>query len=126
MEHGTTILLVDDYIVYHNQGLSIDIKRVQTLYEHHISYTRCTVAGDGVHLTAQILLNFVLNIDLIGVCEVLGGIVTENVNLLVIFCRECGGVQFDVSLLFTVLQTHADWVEVWHVNVDRSGKLRHL
>ena len=126
MKHRTTVLLVNNHVIDHHQRLGIDVQGVQTLYEHHVANTGSTITGDAIHLTAQVLLDFVLDIDNIGVGKVVGAIVVEDVNLFLVFSRERGGVQFYLALLFAGLQSHADWVEVRHVDIDRRGKLRHL
>ena len=126
MKHCTTVLLLDNHVIDYNQRLCVDVQGVQTLNEHHVTNTRGAVTGDAVHLGTKILLNLILDVDRIGIGEILSAIVIENIDFLIVFSRECYGIQLGISLLFASLKSHSYGIEVWHGNIYRRSKRWHI
>ena len=88
MQHGTSVLLINDNTIDHNERLCVDIQRVESLNEHHAADAGHTTALLGVHHCAKLLLHLFLDVHGIGVLEVAGSKVVQNVGLSLILAAE--------------------------------------
>ena len=126
VEQLTAVLLLDDDIVDHNEGLCVGVQRVQTLNEHHATHARRAVAADGVYLTAQLLLDFLLDVKGVGIGEVGHRAVATVVGRCGVFGIEEGAEEFNILLLLAFLQADAHGVVVGSRHHDRRAEHRHL
>ena len=129
VQHGTAVLLINDNAIDHNERLSVDIQRVESLNEHHAADAWRTTALLGVHHCAKLLLYLFLDVHGIGVLEVAGSKVVQYVGLSLILATECCGIQARLFLLLVIEQTLPDRIVVRRSNVNgrsKHGYLQHI
>ena len=122
VQQRTVVLLVDNHTIDDDERLSIHIERVQTLYEHDVTDARGTVSCHRIDLSTQLLLDFILDVDGIGIFEIGGRVVAEHIGLLTIVRRECGGIEYHFSLLLTLSHTYTNRIMVGSADEKGAGE----